>query len=74
MMNGKLAASGNVPLDRDASASQLAGLFRNIVGSAGSALNRLDKRAQRFLNQQAQVRSRKAEKPVCGWGRYESFD
>ena len=73
MMNGKLAASGNVPLHRDASASQLAGLFRNFIDGVARVFKRLDNRAQRFLNQQAQVRSRKVEKPVCGWGRYESF-
>lgn len=74
MMNGKLAASGNVSLERGTSASQLAGLFRNVADRVGNGLLRFDKRAQRFLNQQAQVRSRKAEKPVCGWGRYESFN
>ncbi len=73
MMNGRLATSGNVPLGRGHRASQPAGTIRNMMGHVGSAFVRLDRRAQRFFNQQAQVRSRKVGSPKCGWKRYDSY-
>lgn len=73
MVNGKLAAAGNVPVDqrrpRPAQLSRLGGRLRR----TRIAIARFDRKAQQFFTAHAHVRGRKVAKPQCGWQRYDSF-
>lgn len=74
MFKCNLAASGNVSVNSTPNASQLAGNTRGFIFGFISAVKSFDRRAQKFFNNLALVRSRKVTKPQCGWQRYDGFN